>query len=246
MENGLFKESPIKLLAISGSPRKNGNSQFLLDTVLQCVKDQKFDVEVTCISLAEYKISPCLGCLACYKNGGKCILQDRFEEARRLWKEADSILYCTPVYVAGIPGQLKCFIDRLSNVDYGLPIRGTRHMKTIGVLAQGGDFFGGGAELCMVDIMRHAAMMNCVYIPPDTSYIGAGGWVWDSHTNAMKEKAKLMTEDYKLTIETSRSVVKRSIEMAAILKHGTAELKEQLEKDQAYQYYYNKCMKQEE
>ena len=44
-------------------------------------------------------------------------------------------------------------------------------------------------------------MMNCVYIPPDTSYIGSGGWVWDSHGNAMKEKAGLMTEDYRLTLE---------------------------------------------
>ena len=164
---------PVRLLAVSASPRKKGNSQFLLDTVLEYTKTLKFEVDIKRISLSDRKVEPCIGCLACYKNGGRCVLKDGFEDVRQLWKWADCILYCTPVYVAGIPGQLKCLFDRLSNADYGLEIRGARHMKTIGAISQGGDFFGGGAELCMVDIMRHAAMMNCVYIPPDTSYIGS-------------------------------------------------------------------------
>ena len=231
---------PVRLLAISGSPRKRGNSQFLLDTVLEYTKTLKFEVDVKRISLSEQKVRPCMGCLACYKNSGCCVLKDDFEGVRRLWKRADCILYCTPVYVAGIPGQLKCLMDRLSNADYGLEIRGARHMKTIGVISQGGDFFGGGAELCMMDIMRHAAMMNCVYIPPDASYIGSGGWVWDSHSNAMKEKAGLMTEDYRLTLETAHSIIQRSVEMAAIIRSGSSSLRDILEKDKAYRYYFEK------
>ena len=114
-------------------------------------------------------------------------------------------------------------------------------MKTIGAISQGGDFFGGGAELCMVDIMRHAAMMNCVYIPPDTSYIGSGGWVWDSHCNAMKEKAGLMTDDYRLTLETAHSIIQRSVEMAAIIRSGCADLRDDLMEDAAYRYYLEKA-----
>lgn len=240
MGNGSYSAEPVKLLAISASPRRKGNSQFLLDTVLEYAGEQKFTVETKRVSLSDKKVSACMGCLACYNNGGRCVIKDQFEEVRKLWKEADCILYCTPVYVAGIPGQLKCLFDRLSNADYGLPIRGVRHMKTIGAIAQGGDFFGGGAELCMVDIMRHAAMMNCVYVPPDTSYIGSGGWVWDSHANAMREKAKLMTEDYRLTLETAKSVITRSVEMAAIIKNGTKALRERLGEDLAYQYFYDR------
>lgn len=232
---------PVRLLAVSASPRKKGNSQFLLDTVLEYTKTLRFKVDVNRISLSDQKVEPCIGCLACYKNGGRCVLKDDFEEIRQLWKRADCILYCTPVYVAGIPGQLKCLIDRLSNADYGLEIRGSRHMKTIGVISQGGDFFGGGAELCMVDIMRHAAMMNCVYIPPDASYIGSGGWVWDSHGNAMKEKAELMTEDYRLTLETAHSIIQRSVEMAAIIRSGSNNLKGVLMEDRAYQSYYEQA-----
>lgn len=246
MGNGLSRGNPIRMLAVSGSPRKKGNSQFLLDVVLGNIDREKYNVVIDRVSLSDKKIGPCIGCLACYKNGGNCVLKDQFEEVRSLWKSADCILYCTPVYVAGIPGQLKCLIDRLSNADYGLPIRGARHMKTIGVIAQGGDFFGGGAELCMIDIMRHAAMMNCVYIPPDTSYIGSGGWVWDSHVNSMREKAELMTRDYQLTIETAGSVINRSIEMAAIIKEGTSALESVLREDPAYKYYYDKMLCQEE
>lgn len=245
MENGLYNIEPIRLLAISGSPRMKGNSQFLLDTVLKYASELKYEVELKRFSLAEKKIGPCIGCLACYKNGGNCVIKDQFEEARRLWKEADCVLYCLPVYVAGIPGQLKCFIDRLSNADYGLPVRGTRYMKTIGVIAQGGDFFGGGAELCMIDIMRHAAMMNCVYIPPDASYIGSGGWVWDSHIHAMREKSERMTEDYKMTVETARSILMRSVEMAAIIKSGAQIQKEKLEKDASYAYFYSRSVSAE-
>lgn len=237
---------PIGFLAISGSPRKNGNTEFLLDTVLKFTENQMFDVEVKRVSLADHKVGPCMGCLACYKNGGRCIVDDDFEEIRQLWKGAECVLYCTPVYVAGIPGQLKCLIDRLSNADYGLEIRGARHMKTIGVISQGGDFFGGGAELCMIDIMRHAAMMNCVYIPPDASYMGSGGWVWDSHKNAMKEKAGMMTDDYRLTLETARSVIRRSVEMAAIIRAGSRDLKGILCQDSAYRYYYEKAESLEE
>lgn len=93
----------------------------------------------------------------------------------------------------------------------------------------------------MADIMRHAAMMNCVYIPPDTSYIGSGGWVWDSHGNAMKEKAGLMTEDYRLTLETAHSIIQRSVEMAAIIRSGSADLRDDLMEDAAYRYYFEKA-----
>lgn len=233
-------KSPIKLLVISASPRRNGNTVFLMEEVLKDVSNQAYEVQTVKVSLGEQRIGPCVGCLACYKNGGVCILKDQFEEIRQLWKSADAILYFTPVYVAGIPGQLKCFIDRLSNADYGLDIRGARHLKAIGVVSQGGDFFGGGAELCMIDIMRHAAMMNCVYVPPDTSYIGAGGWVWDSHTHAMEEKAEMNTPDYEMTIKTARNILKRTIETAAILKSGTLSEWEYLKGDLAYQYYYER------
>lgn len=244
MENGLPEEKPIKLLAISASPRKNGNTQFILEKAVECMEDQKFPVELITYSFSGKKMESCMGCLACYKNGGNCVIKDSFETIRKLWKEADCILYCTPVYVAGIPGQLKNFIDRLSNADYGLDIRGTRHMKTIGVIAQGGDFFGGGAELCMVDIMRHAAMMNCVYIPPDASYVGSGGWVWDSHRKAMEEKAALATKDYQLTLENARNIITRSVEMAAIIRTGAGKLRGVLETDEKYRYYYERTVEE--
>ena len=234
---------PIKLLAISASPRKEGNCAFLLNEVLKCINECSFPVDLEKESLAGKRIDGCCGCLACYKNGGCCVIKDDFESLRQKWKDADCVLYCTPVYVAGIPGQLKCFLDRLNNSDFGLPVPSLRYMKTISVISQGGDFFGGGAELTMLDIIRHAAMIKCVFIPPDGSYIASGGWVWDSHTKAMEDKAKKGTYDYELTLKTARSIVFRSVETAAMLLEGAAVLKERLEGDPHYSAFYERVNK---
>ncbi len=59
--------------------------------------------------------------------------------------------------------------------------------------------------------------------------------------NAMKEKAGLMTEDYRLTLETAHSIIQRSVEMAAIIRSGSADLRDDLMEDAAYRYYFEKA-----
>ena len=61
---------PVRLLAISASPRKKGNSQFLLDTVLEYTKTLKFEVDVKRISLSDRKVSLVLAALPVIKTEG--------------------------------------------------------------------------------------------------------------------------------------------------------------------------------
>ena len=49
-----------------------------------------------------------------------------------------------------------------------------------------------------------------------------------------------MTEDYRLTLETAHSIIQRSVEMAAIIRSGSSSLRDILEKDKAYRYYFEK------
>ena len=225
---------PVRLLAISASLRKNGNTEYLMDETLKIAEKSVFPVEVKKYKFSGKKFGPCLGCLSCYKNGGVCVVKDDFFELRDLWNDSDAVIYYAPVYAAGIPGQLKCFIDRLGNEAFGADPRfGNRHNKPIGAIIQGGDFFG-GAEFTVFDIMRHAGMLNCLYTPPDGSYFGSCGWVYDTHAKSMREKFELNTKDHQVMMKTAYSVIERVIETAAIVKAGVEALKDDLSKIDEY------------
>lgn len=227
----------VKLLAISASPRR-GNSQFILNEVLKCIPELSIPVEVKTYSFKGKNIKPCISCLRCYKNGGQCIIKDDFEELRQTWISSDAIIYSVPVYVVNIPGQLKCFIDRLHNsfIHY-YDVPSMRHLKTIGFIAQGACIYG-GQELAMLSIIQHAVLINSIPVAPDGSYIGSGGWTGLSQdSDAFKDKIKAGVEDTEITITTGRSIVHRAVELAAILKYGAIELQGILEKDPRYKPY---------
>lgn len=225
---------PIKLLAISASPRKDGNTEFLMDKALETVNASPYDVQLMRYSFLGKRVQPCIGCLKCYDNGGACILKDDFEELRQMWITADAVIYCVPVYVFGIPGQLKCFLDRLHNAFVGYyPTRSTRFLKAVTCISQGADLFG-GQELAMIDIMRHAALIKCLYVSPDASYVGAGGWAAGSDKDCLAEKERRETDDYVVTVRNARSAVQRAVQIAAIIKAGVQSQREILLKDPKY------------
>lgn len=232
-------EKPINLLAISASPRKNGNSMYLLERALKVLDDLVFPVNTQVISFSGKKIAPCVSCLCCKKNGGDCVIKDDFQSIRETWLRADCILYSIPVYVAGIPGQLKCFIDRLSNAELGLyPVRGMRHMKPIGVITQGGDF-PGGQEYAMFDIMRHAAMASCIYTAPDGYFFGSGGWAGSGSTGTeMKRKTEADAPEMRETLKTAESIVRRIVEIAAMMNAGAEFYRDLLSPDPRYAHYF--------
>ena len=61
-----------KVLILSGSPRKGGNSDILCDEFAKGALANGHEVEKICV--AEKKIAPCLGCYYCKDHGGKCVL----------------------------------------------------------------------------------------------------------------------------------------------------------------------------
>lgn len=98
-----------KVLVISGSPRKGGNSDTLCDQFILAAKEAGNDVEK--ISLRDKKINFCTGCYAC-KNSGVCIQKDDMAEILDKMMTADVILMATPVYFYTMDGQMKTLIDR--------------------------------------------------------------------------------------------------------------------------------------
>ena len=62
--------------------------------------------------VARKKLSGCLGCNACYRNGGACVQKDDMEEIRAKMLDADIIVLASPIYFYSMTAQMKTLIDR--------------------------------------------------------------------------------------------------------------------------------------
>jgi multimeric flavodoxin WrbA len=103
----------MKIVAVSGSPRANGNTAYLTDVALE--EAGKLGIETRKIVVTQYKISPCLGHDECW-DYASCPQKDDTEMLVRQLYDADGVIFASPVYYYGVTAQLKAFMDR--NVFY--------------------------------------------------------------------------------------------------------------------------------
>jgi multimeric flavodoxin WrbA len=99
-----------KVLILSASPRKGGNSDLLCDQFLLGAEESGNEAEK--IFLRNRKINHCLACGACQSNGGKCMQKDDMAEMLDKMIAADVLVMATPVYFYSMNGQMKTLIDR--------------------------------------------------------------------------------------------------------------------------------------
>lgn len=99
-----------KVLILSGSPRKGGNSDILCDEFLRGAQDAGHKAEK--IRVAEKKVAPCSGCYYCSTHGGACVHKDDMADILQKMIDADVIVLASPVYFYSISAQLKAVIDR--------------------------------------------------------------------------------------------------------------------------------------
>ena len=98
-----------RVLIISASPRKGGNSDILCDRFMQGAEEAGNTVEK--VSLRDLKIGYCMACYGC-RGTKKCVQKDDMEELLSRMIEADVLVLATPVYFYSMDGQLKTMIDR--------------------------------------------------------------------------------------------------------------------------------------
>jgi multimeric flavodoxin WrbA len=227
----------VKVLGICGSPRKRGNSRFLLERVLASANGVTGGrVESDLYSFAGKKIGPCISCFRCEEEGD-CVIADDFQELRDLWLAADAIIYSVPVYHMGMPGQVKCFLDRLGNtlcVEEGAEV--SKLLKVVGVVAQGDCIFS-GQEQVMTALINHAVLMGCIPVAGDPwqSYLGAGGW---TRQDLGEDSLRLLYDqgeaDAKVAVAAAESLGTRVVQMASLVRAGGLERQEMLAADGAY------------
>lgn len=99
----------MKVIAVNGSPRKDGNTYLALKTACDVLNSEGIETEI--VNVGFLNITGCKACGGCAKLG-KCVINDGFNEIAEIVAAADGIIVGSPVYYAGINGTLKSFLDR--------------------------------------------------------------------------------------------------------------------------------------
>ncbi len=100
-----------KILILSGSPRKNGNSALLCQEFARGAKEAGNEVEL--IFLRDKKIAYCQACYYCKEHNGTCIIKDDMAQILDKLQACDIIVLASPVYFYSVNAQMKAVIDRI-------------------------------------------------------------------------------------------------------------------------------------
>lgn len=238
----------LEVLGICSSPRKNGNMEYMLEYCLEAMHRYGGDgVNMRSYSLRAKKIAPCTDCGGCYRTGD-CVIKDDFHDLKKLWLEADIIIYAVPVYHLGIPGQLKCFIDRLGQSICAACSSGSeaetmpRYMKVIAPLTLGIHQVS-GQEQTIMQIINHTLIMRCLPVCGDAwqCYTGAGGWTQNREgKGALRDLVDAGDFSTLALMEGIDTTARRALQLARIVRDGLAAREDELEADEQYRFVLGK------
>lgn len=103
----------VKIIAIYGSPRRDGNSAALLKQAVAGARQEGAQVEE--VILRDYKISPCLEIYACIK-AGECAIRDDFPEILAKLEASKGIMLASPIFFYSVSAHTKIFMDRCQSL----------------------------------------------------------------------------------------------------------------------------------
>jgi len=165
----------MKIVYVSGSPRKSGNTDFLLKTMISLTGGDF-------VKLSDYRVEPCLSCWSCVKSGECTIEDDMTNTFIPMLLKADGIVLGSSVFFNNVSAQLKAFIDRTWS------IKGSLRNKIGGAVVVGRR---DGAESAITAI--HAFFLKHEMIPANRGVHGmafARGEITEDY-DAMESAKKL-------------------------------------------------------
>lgn len=206
----MIKMSEIKVLGVSGSPRKGRNTEKLLSCALDAAEED--GAETVLLSLAELDIKPCTGCTTCVRE--KRCPQDEEDDMVHIKErllEADAFVFAAPSYFGGVPGVMKNMMDRsrslkmdghrlIGKVASALSLSGLRH---------------GGAEQVAEAIARFCLTHGMIVVG------GCGDPLTSSHfgvATLQGDEGWRRVDDDTIAVANARGVGKRVVEVSRALK----------------------------
>ncbi|HEX9061664.1 MAG TPA: flavodoxin family protein [Clostridia bacterium] len=103
----------MNITAYNGSPRKNGNTQLIIEKILESPSRKGINTGV--VNLNELNFKGCQACYYCKSHNNQCILKDDMQEVHKSVLSSDVLIFGSPVYMWQITAQFKLFLDRLYN-----------------------------------------------------------------------------------------------------------------------------------
>ncbi|MBF0559799.1 MAG: flavodoxin family protein [Nitrospirae bacterium] len=134
-----------KILVLTGSPRKNGNTNTVVGWFAEGAKEAGADVEVIDTALLKSRNNGCIACLGCQKSDKyECVVEDDVKPVLARIPDFDVLVFATPTYFFGPSAQLKLVIDRMYSLIKFDPTEGNYvhnlgHLKWALICTGGGD-----------------------------------------------------------------------------------------------------------
>src|SRR5512136_349451 len=214
---------PVKILGISGSPVKNGNTEVLLSEALKTAESLG-DLSTELVRLIEKRIGDCRHCNWCLSKqveGSFCCIKDDMLEMYPKIIEADALLMATPTYAGRLSGYSAVFMDRFRALVLGKHYRGVLRNK-VGAAMTVSWFRNAGPETALLSIVSAYLMWGMVVASPGEGgcQFGAVGVSSDGGSGRFVPEEKLGVLSDKLGMASARAVAKRTVELARIVKAG--------------------------
>ncbi|HOX34482.1 MAG TPA: flavodoxin family protein [Methanoregulaceae archaeon] len=148
-----------RVLAINGSPRKDGNTAILIRAILSELEKEGITTET--VQLGGKKIHGCTACMKCFENrDGKCVIDDDLVNGCiEKMRAADGIILGSPVYFLDVTSEMKALIDRAGFVSYanGHPLKNKVGNAVVAVRRAGASR--------TADSMLHFLLANDMIVP---------------------------------------------------------------------------------
>jgi multimeric flavodoxin WrbA len=148
-----------KVLAINGSPRKDGNTSILIGYILKELENEGIETEV--YQIGGKSVHGCTACMKCFENrDGKCSIDnDPVNAIIEKMIESDGIILGSPVYFLDVTPEMKALIDRIGFVSFAndRPLRDKVANVAVAVRRSGG--------VRTADTMLHFLLANAMIVP---------------------------------------------------------------------------------
>lgn len=149
----------MKVVAFNGSPRKTGNTAFMIEEIFKVL--EKVGIETEMVQVGGKEIRGCLACGKCRENkNNRCVIEtDIVNDCIEKMNEADAIIMGSPVYFATLTSELKALIDRA-----GYVVRGNGHTLShkVGAAIVAGRRAG---HIHTLDTINHFFLINQMVMP---------------------------------------------------------------------------------
>ena len=150
----------MKVFALNGSPRQNGNTYQMLKTVTDVCSKAGFETEI--YQAGGLSVKGCLSCNTCGKVKGRCVTDDWVNEVYQKMKEADAIIIGSPTYFADLTPETKAVIDRCGFVSRR---DGFSLARKVGAAVSAVRRCGG---IHTIDSIQHFFLINDMIVPGST------------------------------------------------------------------------------